>query len=746
MNNKENEIDHQFKRVISAQAEVWEGSNGTVSEIKTKFDVKKKSEDFVTMPKAQRTPTKSKVAEIQQKIVNHTTRAEPNSTPSRNVNIPVNKVTEMKQKITEVGEKLRAANSTPSRSINIPINKVNEIRKLLASLEKGTRDNSDKALSSKKRAVIDARMNTVSDIMKWIEDMAKQNKQGNLAQSRKGIELPVNRVNEMKNWLLDFERHNKEHFIEGSRPGNKGTISARDITRTDKKFKQGAHNAIKAQAEVPATDETTHADVMSMIALLNDLDHQNKKLLSAKNISCSVNNHSTTIDIIENELSTVNQVQDVTANPDEISAHSWIKDYRVASPTELSPRVQYGSHLVEVDQLEEQYDVDISMLPRPSEDSMSDESEDWEDIFAELSISSDEGLLQADDHDSVSDENIEETGVRKLLDSFINCDDYNEQEILEKDSEKQDTDCESSANFDYNDHESHQSSNHSKANTATSVKFESNSVQDKKGIISPGFNFEADFAKGLESNELLAKNQTYLMQVMPLALITNETNPLSMNESKPSEHHPTEVYVEKSSSSVLIPWRGASKKIIIDTKASQRSKSRKGKQFGLKLLKVLKRIVRVSGSYESERSKQRRIALARTLSESEVASSVVSPLSRFSDDGMTPRAPIVQDIACENYLPTTYARKIETSVDVVVFKGSLTPDQSVASAFENALSPDSSEGSSASNYALVLAKSMNVTQHVQFMKGVFGSPTQRLGEKSGVVIGELSLVASSGEI
>jgi hypothetical protein len=177
------------------------------------------------------------------------------------------------------------------------------------------------------------------------------------------------------------------------------------------------------------------------------------------------------------------------------------------------------------------------------------------------------------------------------------------------------------------------------------------------------------------------------------------------------------------------------------------NKKIKEKRFGRKLLKALKRMVRMSGNYESERSKEHRIALARTLSESEAASSVVSPLSRFSDHNMTPRAPNVQDVVCESYLPTTYTGKIETSIATVPFKGSLTPDQSLASAFEHGLSPDSSsEGSLASNYALVLAKSINVTQHVQFMRGVFGSPTHRLGDKSGVVIGELSLVASSGEI
>lgn len=728
MNNKENEISVKtapFKRVISAQAEVWEGSNGTVSEIKSKFDVKKKT-GADTVGKVQNTPTKSKVAAIQQKITSHGTRPEQIVTPSRTVSIPANKVTEMKQKITEVGEKTKSVTNTPSRSINIPMNKVNEIRKLLASLEKGARDNNDVALSSKKRAVIDARMNTVSDIMKWIEEMTQMKKQGNLPSSKKGIELPANRVHDMKNWLLDFQRHNKEHFVEGSKSGSKDTVIASKGTATDDEMKKSQDNdEAKTHNEVKTVHEETNPDVLAIISLLNEVDKQNKTYQVTGTKSVRGKNHQITKKADEKLLNSMNQMQDISRNTD-VTPNASVKTYHFATSLDSLELIKEETNQEVSDQLEKEHDVDISMLPRQSEDSMTDDdSEYWEDVFTELSISSDE-VLQAVAGDSVSEENVDGTEVRKLLDSFINCDDSKEQDIFEEYSEP----------LDYSEHGSQE---HSSA--TLSKNDDDSSTEDDGCNISPGFKFEADFVNGFATGATI--NDIQLSAVEAASLVVKETIS-TMSQSKKSGH-PIEVYVENPSSSVLVPWR-ANKKIVIDTKALKQKKKMKGKRFGRKLLKVLKRMVRITGNYESERSKEHHIALARTLSESDAASSAVSPLSRFSINNMTPRAPHVEDMAIDSYLPTTYGGKIENNSDIVPFKGSLTPDQSLASAFESGLSPDISEGSSASNYALVLSKSMNVTQHVQFMRGVFGSPTQRLGDKSGVVIGELSLVASSGEI
>jgi hypothetical protein len=738
MENKENEINAksaEHKRVISAQAEVWEGSNGTVSEIKSKFDAKKKATEIKVPPNAGKaTPTKSKVAEMQHKIVTHVARPELSSTPTRSINIPLNKVIEMKQKITEVGEKTKSGTYTPTRSINIPMNKVNEIRKLLASLEKGGRDNHDVTLSSKKRAVIDARMNTVSDIMKWIEEMSKHNQQNNHPSSKRGIDLPVNRVNEMKSWLLDFERHNKEHFIEGSNKTGMPKTEKNHVFKAPTELPTNVQKDItfdnkSSDEEKQISNDITHPDVLKMISLLNELDRKNR----ATNIKPGVKKMDKyQYAVKQDQAKPVAIENDAIDQKEDFAENENNSDDNVEIPITEAEVIHEIETVENTPYHEEQQDVDISMLPRHPDDSFGDESDDWDDVFAELSLSN-------DDEGSIDEfeENQNGAEVRKLLDSFINCDG----------SKDYDTE-ESSIRLDYSEQDSHEHSNNHlhmanvELDSGNQANEEAVLSQSTGPLLSPGCKFEADFDQAFFQSEPNVKKLPSSDQPFSLMLVEETTSSIA-NEHRVMEQTP-EAPIE-SKIKALVPWR-AHKKIIIETRTSHVNKKLKSRKVGHMLMKVLKRMIRRSGDYKLERNKQHAIPLARTLSESEAASSAISPLSRLSDYNLSPRVPPTNEIEGDGYLPIAYVGKTENNADIVPFKGPLTPDQSLASAFDNQLSPDSSEGSSASDYALVLAKSINVTQHVQFMRGVFGSPTQRLPNKSGVVIGELSLVASSGEI
>jgi len=121
-----------------------------------------------------------------------------------------NKVLSMQKKIFQNPPSSSSArDNTPSRVRSIPMNKVTEMRKVLLDFEHSQKKKV-RNLSSKKRAVIEARLNKVEDIRSWLNEMEHERKSN--AHSSKQLNLPPNRVSDMKNWLLEFERQNKKHF------------------------------------------------------------------------------------------------------------------------------------------------------------------------------------------------------------------------------------------------------------------------------------------------------------------------------------------------------------------------------------------------------------------------------------------------------------------------------------------------------------------------------------------------------
>jgi len=182
---------------------------------------------------------------------------------------------------------------------------------------------------------------------------------------------------------------------------------------------------------------------------------------------------------------------------------------------------------------------------------------------------------------------------------------------------------------------------------------------------------------------------------------------------------------------------------------------RKKRRFGKKLLKFLKKlmIIKSRASKDKKSSSHQKLPLVPTLSESDMGSSegLKSP--------PTTRNPFSWELSPESrgpmlsgpgYLPTAYAQKVQVERFrmVVPFEGSATPDKSVASAFERALSPDSSINSNAytGSYAIVPAvKATNVAQHVGYLRGLFGSPVRPASGRVNMDC-HVSFVANQGEI
>mmetsp|Transcript_4750 Transcript_4750/g.9073 ORF Transcript_4750/g.9073 Transcript_4750/m.9073 type:complete len:710 (+) Transcript_4750:134-2263(+) len=157
-------------------------------------------------------PTFHSVTEAQKKIAELQSRKSKPTLQDRGTKTPGRKYVQEMQK--KVNEKI----TTPSRAprsagtINIPMNKVTELKKMLNESKKKEVERLKHAqLNAKKRAEISERVNTVRDLLKGLNGVVHHN--GSIIKTSKGEELnlPRDRVSAMKAWLKEFEKNNKEH-------------------------------------------------------------------------------------------------------------------------------------------------------------------------------------------------------------------------------------------------------------------------------------------------------------------------------------------------------------------------------------------------------------------------------------------------------------------------------------------------------------------------------------------------------
>ena len=129
---------------------------------------------------------------------------------------------QVKEKIATPAKAPRSVNAN---TINIPMNKVNELKKKLNDSKAQELKKLESAqMNAKKRAEIKERVNTVQGLLKGLNDgtliaSASVNKNKARSTPAKELNLPRARVSEMKSWLKEFEKDNKAHADKWNTPG-----------------------------------------------------------------------------------------------------------------------------------------------------------------------------------------------------------------------------------------------------------------------------------------------------------------------------------------------------------------------------------------------------------------------------------------------------------------------------------------------------------------------------------------------
>lgn len=231
-------------------------------------------------------PTFHSVTEAQKKIAELQSRQSKPTPQGRGTKTPGRKYVQEMQK--KVSEKI----TTPSRAprsagtINIPMNKVTELKKMLnESKMKEMQRLKHAQLNAKKRAEITDRVNTVRELLKGLNGAVHHN--GAVVKTSKGEELnlPRDRVSAMKAWLKEFEKNNKEH----ANKWNNTTVSTQGKTRayvprTGSRNHQPVetYNQDGVEEAFPAVEVHDGKKVKEMTQWLDDFGKENQDFQSRR--------------------------------------------------------------------------------------------------------------------------------------------------------------------------------------------------------------------------------------------------------------------------------------------------------------------------------------------------------------------------------------------------------------------------------------------------------------------------------
>lgn len=267
-------------------------------------------------------------------------------------------------KVQEIQEKISNTPSkkTITRNVNIPLNKVKEMRTFLQEYKvKAQQERKSMAqLSSKKRAIIEERLNRVADIQKWLnhtesqQDGVSRSSAGTaatLSRREEALKLPMNRVQEMKDWLVDFERQNREH---ASKFQSRDTGEYVPVTRSRVSDFSMASTAVENKS---VNHLGSVAGVSNLSKWLVDFEHSNK-------------------DHYERS-----QRKEPVADRSDMRDTTFVDI--AASGTEEGSLVENTEIL---DQKSPHKDVNISMMPTVNDDDVAndDDVSDWEDDYDAL--------------------------------------------------------------------------------------------------------------------------------------------------------------------------------------------------------------------------------------------------------------------------------------------------------------------------------------------------------------------------
>ncbi len=301
----------------------------------------------------------------------------------------------------QVREKISTPAKAPRSTINIPLNKVNELKKRLEESKMEELKKLESAqMNAKKRAEIKERVNTVQGLLKGLNDNIG-NKSSLTTPSRE-LNLPRARVSEMKSWLKDFERENKAHADKWNlkSAGEGGVYIPRSGSRNQKFL--ASNDQKPSNGRDIQLENSDGRRVSELTEWLVDFGESNKAHFEKGS------SRPYTV-----EPKTSKQVEDEVENFDEESEQ--FPNTEPADGVQDSMDQYSDTEAVEnISMLQEETnnspaDLNVSMMPGVPHDGVDEENDgdnsDWDDDYQDLMMTVD--IVQIESEDTWDKESVE---------------------------------------------------------------------------------------------------------------------------------------------------------------------------------------------------------------------------------------------------------------------------------------------------------------------------------------------------
>jgi hypothetical protein len=314
----------------------------------------------------------------------------------------------------QVREKISTpAKAPPSRTINIPLNKVNELKKRLEESKMEELKKLESAqMNAKKRAEIKERVNTVQGLLKGLNENIGH--KSSTATPVRELNLPRARVSEMKSWLKDFEMENKAHadkwITRSAAAGEGGAYVPRSGARNEPFELE--HNSRAAGTNPNGTqlelDQSEGKRVSELTDWLVDFGENNKAHL----LKGSARPYSAQSKFFK-------RAQDCDSLFDEDSEQFQFPDTEPVEHAQdsldggESEQLSDTDHVENISMLEEAHgspeNLNVSMMPGVPRDTIDDEDDEtknnWDDEYQDLMMRVD--IVQVESGDTWDNESVE---------------------------------------------------------------------------------------------------------------------------------------------------------------------------------------------------------------------------------------------------------------------------------------------------------------------------------------------------
>ena len=332
-----------------------------------------------TSPNLAVNDAQKRIAKLQQEQSKRTGRKK---TAFSGASIPArNHVQEMQR---QVRQKINTPSKVPKSTINIPMNKVNELKKQLNESKMREMKKLENALmTAKKRAEINERVNTVNELLETFHGDSHRNRAHAKTSKGEELNLPRDRVRAMKSWLTSFGHDQKAHASKWNTPsvtatGRGGAYIPRIGARNQPFEMENRRNAVdNSRIEV---DNSDGKKVTELTGWLNEFGKKNQAHYekgSARPSFQYTNTRTGSNKLLDDESSQQEYDEQVPIEEDEgvVQNTSYIND-------------TIGS----VD------DLNISMMPgRNFANASVDDECDWEDDYKDLMMTVDIERIESKD-------------------------------------------------------------------------------------------------------------------------------------------------------------------------------------------------------------------------------------------------------------------------------------------------------------------------------------------------------------